>query len=71
MLDALLSGCAPEGDDSGTEVLQVSSAPAPEVVRETAVHEFRLGERDYSIPAEYVPPIRVGGEDDFIRIKIP
>ena len=71
LLGVLLSGCAPEDDNSGTEVSQVSSAPEPEVVQETAVHEFQLGDRGYQIPADYIPSIRVGGENDFVRIKFP
>ena len=67
----LLSGCASEEDESGPEVSQVSSAPEPDAIQETSVHEFELGEREYTIPAAYIPSIRVGGEKDFIRIKFP
>lgn len=71
LLGLSLSSCAPEGDESGSDASQVSSAPEPDVVQETAVHEFELGEREYTIPAAYIPSIRVGGEKDFIRIKFP
>lgn len=71
LLGFLLSGCASEEDDSGTEVSQVSSDPEPDAIQETSVHEFELGEREYTIPAEYVPSIRVGGHKDFIQIKFP
>lgn len=71
LLGLSLSSCAPEGNESGSDASQVSSAPEPDVVQETAVHEFELGEREYTIPAAYIPAIRVGGEKDFIRIKFP
>ncbi len=71
LLAFLISSCVPDGDDSGAEKSHVSSAPEPEVVQQTAVYEFQLGNRDYTIPAEYIPSIRVGGENDFVRIKFP
>lgn len=71
LLGLSLSSCAPEGNESGSDASQVSSAPEPDVVQETAVHEFELGEREYTIPAAYIPSIRVGGQKDFIRIKFP
>lgn len=71
LLGLSLSSCTPEGNESGSEASQVSSAPEPDVVQETAVHEFELGEREYTFPAAYIPSIRVGGQKDFIRIKFP
>lgn len=71
LLGVLLSGCAPEGDGSRTEVSQVCPVSEPEVSQETAVHELQLGDRDYKIPADYIPSIRVGGENVSVRIKFP
>lgn len=71
LLSFFLAGCGSGSDDSGADGAALSTAPEPKVVQEAAVHEFQLGQREYTIPAEYIPSIRVGGKNDFVRIKFP
>ena len=65
----VLTGCGPDREQPSPE--QPSPTVAAETSRAVEILSFELGERSYAIPASYVRALRIGGDDSFVRIKVP
>lgn len=64
----VVTGCTNEDRNNQvtpTSEPDVKPKPAP------AFQSFELGGRSYTLPAEHVPAMRVGGADSFVRIELP
>ena len=61
------AACVPESEDRQS----VRTEPTEKAEPKTAMRSFELGDRSYTIPAEYISALRVGGEASFVRIRLP
>lgn len=66
-----LTGCAPDKEETRSDPTEAAKAETPEPSPTPEMQSFVMGDRRYTIPAEYITAIRIGGEDSFVRIRIP
>lgn len=68
----IVTGCTDE-ERAAKEPTQTMPTSGPDVkpTPAPAMKSFEFGERSYTLPAEYVPALRVEGAESFVRIKLP
>lgn len=66
-----LTGCAPDKEETRSDPPEAARTETPEPSPTLEMQSFVMGDRRYAIPAEYIAAMRIGGEDSFVRIRIP